>query len=200
MCVCVRVRRERACFICPSRTHQVRLISETFGWDTSQLGLRSEAVIVYWFRLGCSVQSWELLLQSTDCNDGEPSTWQCWLHQPVAVSTFHPRYFVVLCSATNSYSSLYVFVIVHIGTGSPLQTAILTSWQFYFIHLLILVLNYKEKLALKLLHCAVIYFKFPVCLFLLNIPRVELHFFPFFSQSGTFSRVKCCFCAELPEV
>lgn len=170
MCVCVRLRRERACFICPSWTHQVRLISETFGWDTSQLGLRSEAVIVYWFRLGCSMQSWELLLQSTDCNDGEPSTWQCWLHQPVSVSTFHPRYFVVLCSATNSYSSLYVFVIVHIGTGSPLQTAILTSWQFYFIHLLILVLNYKEKLALKLLQLYISRLNFR-----LNILRVQRH-------------------------
>lgn len=163
-CVCVRARRERICSICPSRTHQARLISETFSWDTSQLGLRSEAVIVYWFRLGCSVQSRELLLQSTDCNDGEPSMWQCWLHQPVSVSTFHLRYFVVLRSATNSHSSLYVFVIVHIGTGSPLQTASLTIWQFYFIHLLIVVLNYKEKLVLKLLHCAIIHFSFPGCL------------------------------------
>lgn len=78
-----------------SWTHQVGLISETFCWDVSQLGPRSEAVIVYWFRLGCSVQFWELLLQSTDCNDGEPSMWQHWLHQPASVSTFHLRYLFV---------------------------------------------------------------------------------------------------------
>lgn len=95
--------RESTCLylsISGSWTHQVGLISETFSWDMSQLGLRSEAVIVYWFRLGCSVQFWELLLQSTDCNDGEPSMWQHWLHQPVSVATFHLKVVFIRCVRT----------------------------------------------------------------------------------------------------
>ncbi len=120
-----------------SWTHQVGLISETFSWDMSQLGLRSEAVIVYWFRLGCSVQFWELLLQSTDCNDGEPSMWQRWLHQPVSVSTFHPRYLFVLREPQIATASIRLCHCSYTGTDSPSQTARLTIWQFSFIHLFI---------------------------------------------------------------
>lgn len=39
---------------------------------------RSECVLL---QIARSVQSAELLLQSADCNDGEPSKWPRWLHQ-----------------------------------------------------------------------------------------------------------------------
>lgn len=116
-----------------SWSHQVGLISETFSWDVSQLGLRSEVVIVYWTRLGCSVQFWELLLQSTDCNDGEPSMWQHWLHQPVSASTFHVRYLFLLWGTAS-------IRLCHLASDSQLLEARLTNLQFNFISVSIIKL------------------------------------------------------------
>lgn len=106
--------RESTCSAClwGSRTHRVGLICETFSWDMPRLGLRSQAVIVYWFRLGCSVQFGELLLQSTDCNDGEPSMWQHWLHQRVCVY-LSSQVFIRSVRVLNSccfYTSLSLFM------------------------------------------------------------------------------------------
>lgn len=67
--VCVRIYLRLGIMDAPSRCD---LCAPQFG-DVSASGLRSEAVIVSWWRWGRSEQSRQLLLQSADCNDGEPS-------------------------------------------------------------------------------------------------------------------------------
>lgn len=144
-----------------SWTHHAGLISETFRWDVSQLVLRSEAVIVHWFRLGCSLKFWELLLQSADCNDGEPSMWQHWLHHALP-PCMHDC--VCECARVCVYLSSqvgYLFVLrePQIATASirlcqcsyragvsitQSEITNLTVWFHpLFIHLLISVFNYK---------------------------------------------------------
>lgn len=129
-----------------------------------------------WLSIGldwvAQCNSVELLLQSTDCNDGEPSMWQHWLHQPVSVSTFHLRYLFVLCAVRKKPQLLYVSVTVHIGTGLSItdgkinNLTLFTPLVYSLINWSLCVIRNQAKLALecvqKFILCVKMRFWFPI--------------------------------------